>query len=271
MLAVAAAALLAGCSSEDSAVPTLQQRYGAEAGVSSVTLSTFTPNEAMFTKNVQGDATLAEDTTTQQQTVLVGRFFEYALAAGLTAAHLASITFHLPHGSSATVRFMTLDSAQSAEVVAALAAVPGGGATVEVGAPLPWIRIASTVSRDAAQNILASATLVAGVPYGKLFSTEVSVSDRKTNPYTVVADHQIGAGELRFAADVQAWLASHPTDGFILPFSTSDTARIAVRTVADESDGIRALGNSARAAGIKNRIDAYRTDGSAPYLSIPRG
>jgi hypothetical protein len=40
--------------------------------------------------------------------------------------------------------------------------------------------------------------------------------------------------------------------------------------VADESDGIRALGTSARAAGITNRIDAYRTDGSAPYLSIPR-
>jgi hypothetical protein len=270
VLAVAAAALLAGCSSEDSAVAGLQKRYAAEAGVSSVTLSTFTPNEGIFTKDARGDVTLAEDTTTEQQAALVARFFEYAQSAGLTTQHLAEINFHMPHGSSVTIRFLMLDSAQSTEVVTALAVVPGASATVEVGAPLPGIWIDSTVNREVAKNIVASAALVAAVPYGQLFSTEVSVGDRAVNAYTVLADHRIGVGELRFAAVVQAWLATHPTDGFILPFSSADNARIVIRTVADESEGIRALAGSARAAGIGNRIDAYLVHGAAAYLSIPR-
>lgn len=270
VLAVATAALLAGCSSEDSRVAGLQKRYAAEAGVSSVTLSTFTPNEAIFTKNAEGDVTLAEDTTTEQQAALVARFFEYAQSAGLTNRDLAGINFHMPHGSSLTIRSLMLDSAQSTEVVTALAAVPGASATVEIGAPLPWNRIDSTVNREVAKNIVASAALVAVVPYGPLFSTEVTVSDKAVNTYTVMADHRIGVGELRFAAEVQAWLATHPTDGFILPFSSAENARIDVTTVADESEGVRALARSARAAGIGNEVDAYLVHGGVPYLSVPR-
>jgi len=270
VLAVATAALLAGCSSEESRVAGLQRRYAAEVGVSSVTLSTFTPNEAIFAKNAEGDVTLAQDTTTEQQAALVARFFEYAQGAGLTTHDLAEINFHMPHGSSLTIRFLMLDSAQSTEVVTALAAVPGASATVEGGAPLPWNRIISTVRRETAKNIVGSAALVSAVPYGPLFSTEVTVSDKAVHTYTVLADHRIGVGELPFAAEVQAWLATHPTDGFILPFSSADNARIAIRTVADESEGVRALARSARSAGIGNRIDAYLVHGAAAYLSIPR-
>jgi hypothetical protein len=270
VLAVAAAALLAGCSSVDSAVAGLQKRYAAEAGVSSVTLSTSTQNEAIFAKNARGDVTLAEDTTTEQQAALVARFFEYAQGAGLKTNDLAEINFHMPHGSSLTIRFLMLDSAQSTEVVTALAAVPGASATVEIGAPLPGIWIDSTVNREVAKNIVASAALVAAVPYGPLFSTEVSVGDQAVHTYTVMADHRIGVGELRFAAEVQAWLATHPTDGFILPFSSADNASIDVTTVADESEGVRALARSARAAGIRNEVDAYLVQGRVPYLSIPR-
>jgi hypothetical protein len=270
VLAVAAAALLAGCSSEDSAVAGLQKRYAAEAGVSSVTLSTFTPNEGIFTKDARGEVTLAEDTTTEQQAVLVARFFEYAQSAGLTTQHLAEITFHMPHGSSLTIRFLMLDSARSTEVVTALAAVPGASATVEVGAPLPWNRIMSTVTRETAKDIVGSAALVSAVPFGPLFSTEMTVGDKAVNPYTVLADHHIGVGEVRFAADVAAWLATHPTEGFILPFSSADNTRMVVVTLADESEGVRALASSARAAGIGNEVDAYLVNGAVAYLSIPR-
>jgi hypothetical protein len=268
VLAVATAALLAGCSSQDSRVAGLQKRYAAEAGVSSVTLSTFTPNESIFAKKAEGDVTLAEDTTTEQQAVLVARFFEYAQGAGLTTHDLAEINFHMPHGSSLTIRFLMLDSAQSTEVVTALAAVPGASATVE--GPLPCTRIDSPVNRETAKNIVASAALVSAVPYGPLFSTEVTVSDKAVHTYTVMADHRIGAGELGFAAEVQAWLATHPTEGFILPFSSAENASITIRTVADESEGVRALARSARAAGIGNEVDAYLVQGRVPYLSIPR-
>ena len=270
VLALTAAALVAGCSSEDSAVPALQKRYAAEAGVSSVTLSTFTPNEGIFTKDWRGEVTLADGLTVEQQSALVARFFEYAQSAGLTSQHLAEIIFHMPQGSPLTIRFLLLDGAQSTEVVTALAAVPGASATVEVGVPLPWNRITSTVTRETAKNIAGSTALVSAVPYGPLFSTQVAVGDREVNPYTVLADHDIGVGELLFAADVQAWLATHPTEGFILPFSSADNARIVIRTVADESEGVRALASSARAAGIGTGIDAYLVRGSSAYLSIPR-
>ena len=270
VLTLTAAALLAGCSSEDSAVPVLQERYAAEEGVSSVTLSTFTPDEGIFTKDWRGEVTLADGLTVEQQSALVARFSEYARSAGLTTQHLTELAFHMPRSSSLTMRFLLLDSAQSTEVVTALAAVPGASATVEVGVPLPSNRITSTVTREVAQNIVGSATLLAGLPYGPLFTTEVAVGDKAVNPYTVLADHLIGDGELQFAADLQAWLATHPTEGVILPFSSADNARIVLRTVADESEGVRTLGSSARAAGIGTMIDAYLVHGSTAYVSIPR-
>lgn len=271
VLAVATAALLAGCSSEDSAVAGLQKRYAAEAGVSSVTLSTFTPNEAVGTKNWRGDVAFSPSTTPEQQGSLIARFFEYAQSAGLAARDMSAISFAGPHGASVIVRFLMLDGEQSTEVATLVAAAPGASATIEVGSPLPSLRIASTVTRQEAMNVVRSVAWMANVPAAEHFTTQLSVSDHQVPyPYTVSADHHVGAAEARFAVVVQAWLASHPTVGFVLPFSSADNARIIAYTVADESAGIQSLARSAREAGIVTGIDGYLSEGGVPYLSIPR-
>lgn len=270
VLGAALVAALAGCAQVDAGmarkVAKLQEQYGHEQGVTSVSLSASLKNES-FTTIWNGEATLAEGLGVDDQARLLARLFELATSLGLPAGQFDRMVFHLPGASQVNV-MLFLDRAKAADLAATLALAPGANASLDdqschlnvtlaaadlvsfVGVATPILTIAQP----------ASFRLVAGAQYGT-FPDQSSLA----------TDHAMTPGELAFLPQFTSWLAVHRTTEYQVVFSDSEQGIVHLYTVADETDAVKALAAAGQALRLRSEYWAYLEGGQVPYLKIPRG
>lgn len=270
LIGAAAATLLTACSSEQSRSADLQKQFAREAGVTSVTLTTYTPNESIFLTYWKGEATLADDLSGDEQGRLLARFFELATAAGLTVDHMSGVTFHLPAATSVSVSHLLLDANQAAEAVQLVHHWEGATATVGTGIGKPSLWVRNVVSREEALDVVRSAASLEALVWPASFTTEVSLLDGKVpDGYTVWTDRPVSASDLSFMVPVGAWLTAYGAAGFTLGFTSTDRVRLVVDTSSDESASLKGLIQTANAMDVSFELTATRVGQSSPYLTSP--
>jgi hypothetical protein len=268
--ASAAVSLLGGCSQAvDGQTSKVQKRVGAETGVESIDMTTDLPNETIYFKNWSGKVVFSEKATDEQVGALIGLFFKYAKEAGLGVDNMTSATFRTHRGGYLDVRRLMLDTSQAAQAGVAMSAMPQATLAVSSGSGRPCLDASSTVMRDSAKDLTRSAALMFTAPALDLFETTLTISDHgNPHPYTVYATHRLTVADLGFAATCHRWVMTHPTTGFVLPFSTQANAHIMAYTDTDLTAEVKALAAAARDAGVTSVVDAYLNTGSTPYLTI---